>query len=152
MSLKTVHRVIERPWATHWPWTTSVILHSRVSLLKYGIFVTSVRRNFTFGWPCISVQFLRITNLTQILLTCICLTAGVNLLTPSGHRHIRDFITTGIDMCGRRMRKGGGRGMDHTSVTPLTNQLCSDRCVVRVFEYSINVLYYKYGRNQSWRY
>ena len=44
------------------------------------------------------------------------------------------------------------RGMDHTSVAPLTNQLCSDRGVVRVFEYNINVLYYKYGRNQSWRY
>jgi len=38
------------------------------------------------------------------------------------------------------------------SVAALTNQLCSDRGVVRVFEYSINVLYYKYGRNQSWRY
>ena len=44
------------------------------------------------------------------LLTCICLTAGVNLLTPSGHRQIRDVIITGIDMCGRRMRKGGGGG------------------------------------------
>ena len=44
------------------------------------------------------------------ILTCICLTAGVNLLTPSGHRQIRDVITTGIDMCGRWMRKGGGRG------------------------------------------
>ena len=43
-------------------------------------------------------------------------------------------------------------GMDHTSVAALTSQLCSDRGVVRVFEYSINVLYYKYGRNQSWRY
>jgi len=60
------------------------------------------------------------------------------------NRQIRDVITTGIDMCGRRMRKGGG-GMDHTSVAALTNQLCSDRGVVRVFEYSINVLYYKYG-------
>jgi len=40
--------------------------------------------------------------------------------------------------CGRRMRKGGGGGMDHTSVAALTNQLCSDRGVVRVFEYSIN--------------
>ena len=39
--------------------------------------------------------------------------------------------------------------MDHTSVAALTNQLCSGRGVVRVFEYSINVLYYKYGRNQS---
>jgi len=39
--------------------------------------------------------------------------------------------------------------MDHTSVAALINQLCSDRSVVRVFEYSINVLYYKYGRNQS---
>jgi len=39
--------------------------------------------------------------------------------------------------------------MDHTSVAALTNQLCSGCCVVRVFEYSINVLYYKYGRNQS---
>ena len=43
-----------------------------------------------------------------MFLTCICLTAGVNLLTLSGHRQIRDVITTGIDMCGRRMRKGGG--------------------------------------------
>ena len=82
------------------------------------------------------------------ILTCIRLTAGVNLLTPSGHRQIRDVITAGIDMCGRRMRKGGG-GMVHTSVAALTNQLCSDRGVVRVSEYSINVLYYKYGRNQS---
>ena len=65
------------------------------------------------------------------------------------NRQIRDVITTGIDMCGLGMRKGGGGGMDHTSVAPLTNQLCSDRGVVRVFEYSINVLYYKYGRNQS---
>ena len=85
----------------------------------------------------------------MLILTYICLTAGVNLLTPSGHRQIRDVITTGIDMCGRRMRKGGGGGMVHTSVAALTNQLCSDRSVVRVFEYSINVLYYKYGRNQS---
>ena len=45
-----------------------------------------------------------------LLLTCICLTAGVNLLTPSGHRQIRDVITTGLDMCGPRMRKGGGGG------------------------------------------
>ena len=44
------------------------------------------------------------------ILKCICLTAGVNLLTPSGHRQICDVITTGIDMCGRRMRKGGGGG------------------------------------------
>ena len=65
------------------------------------------------------------------------------------NRQIRYVITTGIDMCGRRMRKGGGEGMDHTSVAALTNQLCSDRGFVRVFEYSINVLYYKYGRNQS---
>ena len=64
------------------------------------------------------------------------------------NRQIRDVITTGIDMCGLGMRKGEG-GMDHTSVAPLTSQLCSDRGVVRVFEYSINVLYYKYGRNQS---
>ena len=64
------------------------------------------------------------------------------------NRQIRDVITTEINMCGRRMRKGGG-GVDHTSVAPLTNQLRSDRGVVRVFEYSINVLYYKYGRNQS---
>ena len=83
-----------------------------------------------------------------LLLTFICLTAGVNLLTPLGQRQIRDVITTGIDMCGRRMRKEGG-GMDHTSVAALTNQLCSGRGVVRVFEYSIKVLYYKYGRNQS---
>jgi len=59
---------------------------------------------------------------------------------------IREVITKGIDMCGRGMRKGG---MDHISVAALTNHLCSDRGVVRVFEYSINVLYYKYGRNQS---
>jgi len=42
-----------------------------------------------------------------------------------------------------------GEGMDHTSVAALTNQSCSDHGVVRVFKYSINVLYYKYGRNQS---
>jgi len=71
----------------------------------------------------------------------------VNLLTLSGHRQIRDVITTGIDMCGCRMWNGGG--VDHTSVAALTSQLCSDRGVVRVFEYNINVLYYKYGRNQS---
>jgi len=65
----------------------------------------------------------------------------------TGNRQIRVVITTGIDMCGRGMRKGGG--MDHISVAPLTNQLCSDRGVVRVFECSINVLYCKYGRNQS---
>ena len=87
-------------------------------------------------------------NLLQsYFLACICLTAGVNLLRPSGHRQIRDVITTGIHMCGRRMGKEGGMG--HTSVAALTNQLCSDRGVVRVFEYSINVLQYKYGRNQS---
>jgi hypothetical protein len=67
------------------------------------------------------------------ILTCICLTAGVNLLTPSGHHQIRDVITTGIDVCGHRMQKGGG-GRDHTSVAALTDQLCSDRGVVRVFE------------------
>jgi len=39
--------------------------------------------------------------------------------------------------------------MDHTSVAALTNQLCSGCGVVHAFEYSINVLYYKYGRNQS---
>jgi len=49
---------------------------------------------------------------------------------------------------GAECGKEGG-GMDHTSVAALTSQLCSDRGVVRVFEYSINVLYYKYGRNQS---
>ena len=49
-------------------------------------------------------------ELEQGFLTCICLTAGVILLTPPGHRQIRDVITTGIDMCGRRMRKGGGDG------------------------------------------
>jgi len=65
------------------------------------------------------------------------------------NRQIRDVITTGIDMCGRRMRKGEGRGMDHTFVAALTNQFCSGRGVVRVFEYSVNALYYKYGRNQS---
>ena len=36
------------------------------------------------------------------------------------------------------MQKGG---VDHTSVAALTNQLCLDRGVVRVFECSINVLY-----------
>jgi len=50
------------------------------------------------------------TGVSTFLLTCICLTAGVNLLTPSGHRQIRDVITTGIDMGGRRMRKGGVGG------------------------------------------
>ena len=80
------------------------------------------------------------------VLTCICLTAGVNLLTPSTVR----FVTSsqrGLTCVGAECGKEGG--MDHTSVAALTNQLCSDRGVVRVFEYSINVLYYKYGRNQS---
>jgi len=40
-------------------------------------------------------------------------------------------------------RRGGG--MDHISVAALTNQFRSDRGVVPVFEYSINVLYYKNG-------
>jgi len=31
-------------------------------------------------------------------------------LTPSGHRQIRDVITTGTNMCRRRMRKGGRGG------------------------------------------
>ena len=82
------------------------------------------------------------------LLTCICLTAGVNLLTPS----IVRFVTSsqpGLTCVGAECGKEGGGGMNQTSVAPLTNQLCSDRGVVRVFEYSINVLYYKYGRNQS---
>ena len=35
---------------------------------------------------------------------------------------------------------GKGGGMDHISVAALTNQLGSDRGVVHVFEYSINVL------------
>ena len=84
------------------------------------------------------------------VLTCICLTAGVNLLTPSTVR----FMTSsqrGLTCVGAECGKEEG-GMDHTSVAVLTNQLCSDRGVVPVFEYSINVLYYKYGRNQSWRY
>jgi len=72
-------------------------------------------------------------------------------LTPSGHRQIRDVITTGIDVWAQNAERRGG-GMDHTSIATLTNQLCSGRGVVRVFEYSINVMYYKYGRNQSWRY
>ena len=50
----------------------------------------------------------------------------------------------GLTCVGAECGKEGG-GMDHTSIVALTNQLCSDRCVVRVFEYSINVLYYKYG-------
>ena len=81
------------------------------------------------------------------LLTCIYLTAGVNLLTPSTVR----FVTSsqrGLTCVGAEYGKEEG-GMDHTSVAALTNQLCSDHGVVRVFEYSINVLYYKYGRNQS---
>jgi hypothetical protein len=96
----------------------------------------------------LSFFYFFITFFTSALLTCLCFTTGVNLLTPSGHRQIRDVITTGIDMCGRRMRKGGG-GRHHTSAAALTNQLCSDCGVVRVSEYSINVLYCKYGRNQS---
>jgi len=47
---------------------------------------------------CTEPQCLYLTYKTvdrMILLTCICLTAGVNLLTPSGHRQIRDVITTG---------------------------------------------------------
>ena len=55
--------------------------------------------------------------------------SGFKGLTPSGHRQIRDVITTGIDMRGRRMRKGGVGAMDHTSVAPLTNQVCSDRVI-----------------------
>jgi len=58
---------------------------------------------------CIRV-LVEVSSVFSPFLTCICLTAGVNLLTPSGHRQIRDVITTGIDMCGRRMRKGGGDG------------------------------------------
>ena len=46
----------------------------------------------------------------------------------------------GLACVGAECGKEGG-GMDHTSVVALTNQLCSDRGVVRVFEYSINVLY-----------
>jgi len=82
-----------------------------------------------------------------ILLTCICLTAGVNLLKQSTVRSVtssqRGLTCVGAE-CGKE-----GEGMDHTSVAALTNQLCSDRGVVRVFEYSINVSYYMYGRNQS---
>ena len=82
------------------------------------------------------------------MLTCICLTAGVNLLK---HRQVTvRFVTSsqrGLTCVGAECGKEGG--MDHTSLAALTNQLCSDRGVVRVFEYSINVLYYKYGRNQS---
>ena len=86
------------------------------------------------------VFLLYMSDLKQTcILTCICLTAGVNLLTPSGHRQIRDVITKGNDVCGRRMRKGGG--VDHTSVAALTNQLCWDRGVVRVFELSTNEIY-----------
>jgi len=65
------------------------------------------------------------------------------------NRQIRDVITTGLTCVGAECGKEGGGGMDHTSVVALTNQLCSDRGVVLVFEYSINVLYYKYGQNQS---
>ena len=85
--------------------------------------------------------------MTKAILTCICLTAGVNLLTPSTVR----FVTSsqqGLTCVGAECGKEGG-GMDHISVEALTNQLCSDRGVARVFEYSINVLYYKYDRNQS---
>jgi len=64
--------------------------------------------------------------------------------SDSWHHHNGDWHVWAQN-AGRR-----GGGMDHTSVAALTNQLCSDRGVVRVFEYSINVLYYKYGRNQSW--
>jgi len=68
----------------------------------------------------------------------------------TANRQIRDVITTGILTCvGAECGKEGGRGMDHTSVAPLTNQLFSGRGVVRVFEYCINVLYYQYGQNQS---
>ena len=41
-------------------------------------------------------------------LACDVRAAGVN-------RQIRDVITTGIDMCGRRMRKGGGGWTIHPS-------------------------------------
>jgi len=93
------------------------------------------------------------TCCTISILTCMCLTAGVLVLMC--YRQIRDDITAGITLLlviythvwAQNAERGGG-GIDHTSVAPLTNQLCSDRGVVRVFEYSINVLYYKYGRNQ----
>jgi len=68
--------------------------------------------------------------ITATLLTCICLTAGVNLLTPSTVR----FVTSsqrGLTCVGAECGKEGG-GMDHTSVAALTNQLCSDRGIVRV--------------------
>jgi len=61
------------------------------------------------------------------------------------------FVTSsqwGLTRVGAECGKEGG-GMDHTSVAALTNLLCLGCGVVRVFEYSINVLYYKYGRNQS---
>jgi len=69
------------------------------------------------------------------------------------YRQIRDIITTGITLIlviytrvGAECGKEGGK--HHTSVAALTNQLCSDHGVVLVFKCSINVLYYKYGRNQ----
>jgi len=43
-------------------------------------------------------QVLLVADAFLFLLTCICLTAGVNLLTPSGHRQIRDVIATGTDV------------------------------------------------------
>ena len=51
----------------------------------------------------------------QIILTCICLTAGVNLLTPSGHRQIRDVITMGIDVWAQNAERRGGGWTIHPS-------------------------------------
>ena len=65
-------------------------------------------RGWKESWRVVMYLFIRCWY--KWVLTCICLTTGVNLLTPSGHRQIRDVITTGTDMCGRRTRKGGGGG------------------------------------------
>ena len=49
-------------------------------------------------------------NVSTGLLTFICLTAGVNLLTLSGHHQIREVITTGIDCVGAECGKERGDG------------------------------------------
>ena len=82
-----------------------------VYVSRLNLFLSDMRLCFVFRTQLHNVPhtLLLLTHVRGTkLLTCICLTAGVNLVTPSGHRQIRDVITTGIDMCGRRMRKGGG--------------------------------------------
>ena len=96
-------------------WLALLVLTIYISVYPYYWEKVNCHQWRYIGWLHICVMFIYQINcqLFKIvhmlcLLTCICLTAGVNLLTPSGHLQIRDVITTGIDMCGRRMRKGWG--------------------------------------------